>query len=267
MYCTSCGSNLGSWNRKSCPRCGSPLRQSDSDAQDTLPPDMGNTPTSVPTQRHPKKLPWLIGLGAFAVIVAAAWWGLGMGNPPFEKNAEDKPPKTESKAGNVITKPIVPPPEETPPEPMPLEPTLPEPMPLEPILSEPMPLEPTPSAEPATPDPMPPKPARPKATPSKPIPPKATPAKPTLPKPVPPHPESTPLKPTTPEPPPPTPTPPEPTPPKPIPTKPAAPKPQLRLSELREELSRCEDFRCHKRVQRMYCGGHWNRVPECKSAL
>jgi hypothetical protein len=66
-----------------------------------------------------------------------------------------------------------------------------------------------------------------------------------------------PKQPTTPEPPPP-------------------PPPPLKLSELRAGLNQCdasnpgnlqEGFRCRKRMQNTYCKGHWNRVPECKSAL
>ncbi len=43
--------------------------------------------------------------------------------------------------------------------------------------------------------------------------------------------------------------------------------PPSRLSALRGELKQCEDFRCTKRAQQKYCEGYWNRVAECKSAL
>ena len=92
MYCTSCGSNLGSWSKRSCPRCGSPLRSSSAGSQNTnIPTEPGNvsTPSPAPSKKR-TGLFWLIGfLAVFAALVVVAWFVLDMGNVPFEKNAPE----------------------------------------------------------------------------------------------------------------------------------------------------------------------------------
>jgi len=226
MYCTSCGSNLGTWNKRSCPRCGSPLRSSDSDTQNT--PGSGSTtppspasstsPASAPTQKRNGIL-WLLGgLGVFAVLVAAIWWA--MGPAPF-----DPPAPPPSPPWSHPPQPPAEPPQQ-PEEPPPVEP------PLQP--EEPPPTEPP--SQPEEPPPVEP----------------------------PPQPEEPPLV----EPPQPptgsTQPPEEPLRPPPSPPKTMSPS---KLSALRGELSRCEDFRCTKRAQQKYCEGYWNRIAECKSAL
>jgi len=208
MYCTSCGSNLGSWTNRSCPRCGSPLRQSDSSTQNITPTSQEKTTTppstsplvSVPAQKRTGLL-WLLGLGAFAVIVAIAWWKLGMGKVTFDS---PDPPSA------------------------------------------------LPNPPPASPNPPPASPEPPPAPPDLPPTPPDLPPTPPDPLPAPPDPPPAPLDPL--------PVPPD-------PPSPPPPRPRLDLFNLRMELSQCEDYRCNKRVQQKYCKGHWNRVPECRSAL
>jgi hypothetical protein len=38
------------------------------------------------------------------------------------------------------------------------------------------------------------------------------------------------------------------------------------LDAMREESAQCDSFFCHARVQRKYCNGYWNRLPECRKS-
>ena len=102
MYCTSCGSNLGTWTNRSCPRCGSPLRQTDPITQNTKPAALGaSDPTTSPMPAAPRKrtgVLWLIGLCIFAVIAATAWWALTTKNP-FVDTKNNETELTEKKQG------------------------------------------------------------------------------------------------------------------------------------------------------------------------
>jgi len=232
MYCTSCGSNLGTWTKKSCPRCGAPLRASGTDTQSTtlggldstLPPASTTSPASTPAKKRTGLLWLIIGLVAFVVVVVAVWFIFDMNNPPFTENQPDK----ETKGLRKTPPPDIPAP---PPDPIP---------------------DPTPDTIPLPPDPIP------DPTPPDPIP---------DPTPLDPIPDPTPLDPI-PDPPPQDPVPDLP----PVTTSrpPSATIKTMspsKRSALRAELSQCEDYRCTKRVQQRYCEGFWNRVAECKSAL
>jgi outer membrane biosynthesis protein TonB len=161
MFCTSCGSNLGTWSNKSCPRCGSPLRAAGTTGTVSTAGHPGDTKTGAFT---PGNLPtpaagqssgrfWLIGIVLFALLVAGVWWGLGMNNVPEPKENPEWPT-----------------PEPTPPEPPPPEPPPPEPPPPEPPPPEPTPPEPPP------PEPPPPKPLPPELRPQPKLPPSWLPA-------------------------------------------------------------------------------------------
>jgi hypothetical protein len=227
MYCTSCGSNLGSWTNRSCPRCGAPLRPTDPDTPKATgqpstsaspsTPTPTSTPSPVPARRH-TGLFLISCLAIFGAIVASTWFVLGMGKVSFDDPANPKPP--------------IP----APPNPFPPEPPLPEPPMPEPPSPEPPSPEP-PSPEPPSPEPPSPEPPSPE---------------PPLPEPPPPEPPS----PGThlPGSPPPG-------------SPPPRPRPRLNLSALRSELDQCDNFGCKQQVQERYCPGYWNRVSECISVL
>jgi hypothetical protein len=87
MFCTSCGASLGAWPNKSCPRCGAPLQPTG----ETPELDVPETPDSPLVSEHYRKSAapiWLAIVGAFALIVGIAWWGLGMSDAPVPM--EDK---------------------------------------------------------------------------------------------------------------------------------------------------------------------------------
>jgi len=226
MYCTSCGSNLGTWTKKSCPRCGAPLRTSGTDTQSTTLGGLDSTPRPVSTPTPDKKrtrIYWLIGgLAAFAVFVGVVWWA--MGPPPFDP--PKKPPKVEVKPPVIVDDPpavvMDPPVVVDDPPAVVMDPPMVVDDPPAVVMDPPVVADDPPAIvadPPAVVDDPPAIVDRPPAV-------VASTQKP-----------------------------------------PANTMSASRRSALREELSRCEDFRCNKRVQQKYCEGFWNRVAECRSAL
>ncbi|MDR0702771.1 MAG: hypothetical protein LBF61_10300 [Azoarcus sp.] len=185
--------------------------------------------SSAPPSAHYRKNinpVWLAIGGVFVLIVGGLWWGLGMGDPPVIN-----PKVVNTKVVNT-TPPTEPTHERTPDVPplvgqTPDDPPLVTPPPDSPPLVGQTPDDP-PLVMPPTDDP-------PLVRP------------PTNDPPL--------VRQPTNDPPP---RPPRTRRPKPLPIPPEW------LGVMREELARCENFFCHSTVQRTYCDGYWNRIPECK---
>ena len=293
MFCTSCGSNLGSWSNKSCPRCGAPLRTTGvsgpgvksmpaakpaptvkpepaaiAPAAKPVPtvkpePAAKSAPASTPPATKPASqpsnppfsfesvpsgqslplLPWLIGLGAFALFVAALWWGLGFNKSPV------LPPRTQPPPQTTTNTPDIPIDIKENPK-LPTSPWLPD-------ILRPTQEPPRTETPPVTPDTRTPDTVTPPVTPDTRTPDTVTP-------------------PVTPD----TRTPkttngdddPQPstgstTPPPPKPRVLVPPAPPEWLPAMRAERSRCNNFFCEKSVQKKYCNGYWNKLPECMDTL
>ncbi|MDR1229467.1 MAG: hypothetical protein LBK55_10760 [Azoarcus sp.] len=173
---------------------------------------------------------WLAIAGVFVLLVGGLWWGLGMSDAPIVN------PDAVRNKGSLLPKE---PPVETPP----METPFVETPPVETPFVETPPVE-TPPVE-TPPVETPPVETPPVETPFVETPPRETPPRET----------------------PPRETPPKETPPRETPPREATkrlPIPPEWLDTMREESAQCDSFFCHARVQRKYCKGYWNRLPECK---
>ncbi|MDR2032737.1 MAG: hypothetical protein LBP86_10930 [Azoarcus sp.] len=233
MFCTSCGASLGAWPNKSCPRCGAPLRSADETPESDTPENaLDQFPASTPSPTAPPSAHYRKNLNpAWLAIVGV--FVLIVGGVWWGLGMNNSP---------IINPKVV---NST----QPTEPTRVEQTPDVPPLVTPPPdvlppVEQTPDVLPLV---TPPPDVPPLVTLPPDVPPLVTPP-PDVPPRVTPPPDIPPRQPRRTQQAKPLPIPPE------------------WLGTIREELAGCDSFFCHSRVQRKYCDGYWNRIPECKKS-